>query len=130
MLTLAQQVSAIVTGLTDDLKVETASRFSSLKTLVPDDIVHLLAFFNPNITGWTRQLILTGPTCAAILYYEDRKFHLLSYPSLVVGPDNTVFIVGHDGDSLAHTMPISIKASNAVLDVLALVPPGQRRPQY
>jgi hypothetical protein len=57
------------------------------------------------------------------LYYEDRKFHLLSSPLLVVGPDNTVLIVGHDGDSLAHTMPVSIKASNAVLDVLALVFP-------
>jgi hypothetical protein len=44
MLTLAQQVSAIVTGLTDDQKVEAAGRFSSLKTLAPDDIVHLLAF--------------------------------------------------------------------------------------
>jgi hypothetical protein len=123
MLTLAQQVSAIVTGLTDDQKMEAAGRFSSLKTLAPDDTAHLLAFFDPNITGWTRQLILTGPSCAAVLYYEDRKFHLLSSPSLVVGPDNVVFIVGHDGDSLAHTMPISIKASNAVLDVLALVFP-------
>jgi hypothetical protein len=123
MLTLAQQVSAIVTSLTNDQKGETASRFSSLKSLAPDDIVHLLAFFDPNITGWTRQLILTGPSCAAVLYYEDCKFHLLSSPSLVVGPDSTVFIVGHDGDSLTHTMLVSIKASNAVLDVLALVFP-------
>jgi hypothetical protein len=121
MLTLAQQVSAIVTGLTDDQKVEAAGRFSSLNTLARDDIVHLLAFFDQNITGWTCQLILTSPSCAAVLYYKDCKFHLLSSPSLVVGPDNTVFIVGHDSDLLAHMMPISIKASNAVLDVLALV---------
>jgi hypothetical protein len=72
MLTLAQQVSAIITGLTDDQKVEAASRFSSLKNLAPDDIAHLLAFFNPNITGWTRQLILTSPSCVAILFYIRR----------------------------------------------------------
>jgi hypothetical protein len=123
MRTLAQQVSAIVTGLTDDQKVKAAGHFSSLKTLAPDDIAHLIAFFDPNITGWTHQLILTGPSCAAVLYYEDRKFHLLSSPSLVIGPDKTMFIVSHDGDSLVHTMPISIKASNAVLDILALVSP-------
>jgi hypothetical protein len=123
MLTLAQQDSAIITGLTNDQKVEAAGHFSSLKTLAPNDIVHLLGFFNPNITGWTRQLILNGPSCAAVLYYEDCKFHLLSSPLLVIGPDNTVCIVCHDGDSLAHMMPISIKASNAVLEVLVLVFP-------
>ena len=123
MLTLAQQVSAIFTGLSEDQKMEAAGRFSSVKNPVPDDIGHLLAYLDPNMTHFTRQIILTGPSCAALLYYEDHKFQLLSSPSLIAGPDNTTFIVGHDGDSLVHTVPISIKASISVLDVLALAFP-------
>jgi hypothetical protein len=123
MLTLAQQFSAIFTGLSDGQKVEASGHFSSVSNPAPNDLNHLLSYLDPNVTCFTRQIILTGPSCAALLYYEDKQFQILSAPSMIAGPDNTAFIVGHDGDSLAHTTPISIQASTAVLNVLALAFP-------
>jgi hypothetical protein len=40
--------------------MEAAGHFSSVKKPAPDDIAHLNAYLDPNMTRWTRQIILTG----------------------------------------------------------------------
>jgi hypothetical protein len=54
------------------------------------------------------------------LYYEEGHFKVLSAPSMTMGSDNVTLIVGHEGDALVHTTPVSIKADKAVLDILVL----------
>jgi hypothetical protein len=41
-----------------------------------------------------------------------------------MGNENTHVIVGHDGDALIHTIPVSINADTAVLDVIVLAMPS------
>lgn len=120
MLTPAQQVAAIFTGLSEDQKVEAVGRYSSVSNATADDLSRLESFFDPTVTSFTRKIILTGASCAAILYYEEGHFKVLSAPSMTMGSNNVTLIVGHEGDALAHTTPISIRADKAVLDILVL----------
>jgi hypothetical protein len=86
-----------------------------------EDLSRLQSFFDPNLTSFTRKIIRTEASCAAILYFEESHFKVLSAPSMTMGPDNVTLIVGHAGDTLVHTIPVSInKADMAVLDILVL----------
>lgn len=120
MLTPTQQIAAIFSGLSDDQKTEAVGCYSAVAVTTADDVSHLQSYFDPNVTSLTRKFILVGASCAAVLYYEDGQFRILSAPSMTVGPNNAAFIVGHEGDTLAHTSPVSINVDKAVLDVLVL----------
>ena len=120
MLTPIQQIAAIFSGLSDDQKTEAVGRYSTVAATTADDVAHLQSFFDPNVTSLTRKFIMVGTSCAALLYYEEGHFKVLSAPSMTVGPNNAAFIVGHEGDTLVHTSPVRINVDKAVLDALVL----------
>jgi hypothetical protein len=124
MLTPAQQVAAIVLGLSEDQKHDAVGRYSSISTLTTVDVSRLLCYFDPHVTSISRKLILTSTSCAGALYYEEGQFRILSAPALTMGNENTHVIVGHDGDALIHTIPVSLNADTAVLDVIVLAMPS------
>jgi hypothetical protein len=63
---------------------------------------------------------MVGTLCAALLYFEDGHFKILSTPPMTVGPNNAAFIVGHKDDTLVHTNLVCINVDKAVLDALVL----------
>jgi hypothetical protein len=120
MVSPIQQIAAILSGLLDDQKTEAVGCYSTVAATTVDDVTHLQSFFDPNVTSLTSKFIMVGTSCAALLYYEDGPFKILSTPLMTVSINNAAFIVGHEGDALVHTSPVRINIDKAVLDVLVL----------
>jgi hypothetical protein len=120
MLTPIQKIAAIFSGLLDDPKTEAVGCCSTVAVTTVDDVTHLQSFFDPNVTSLMRKFIMVGTSCAALLYYEDGHFNILSAPLMTVGLNNVAFIIGHKGNTLVHTSLVRINVDKAMLDVLVL----------
>jgi hypothetical protein len=123
MLSPSQQLAAVFSGLSDDYKADAVGKYSQTEKANPDDIARLLSYLDPNVTSHTRKIILASASCSALLYFEDGQFKLLSAISMAMSPSGSTLIVGHDGNSMEHTIPVSIPGDIAVLDILALALP-------
>ena len=116
VLTFEQQRLLIFNGLQADQKQAALGRFSTTRPTNADDNAKISDFFDINTTSATRQLHFHG-YAAALLYFENHRFQVLSSPTM--GQTNGT-IVGHLGDKIENPTAVSISADEATRDILVL----------
>jgi hypothetical protein len=111
--------SLLFGNLDEPQQLAAAGRFADSATIDESEVSRTVMYFIQDLPPPVRKISLISSK--ALLFTENRTFKIMSCPILVTDLDNREIILGHDGSSLLHPIPISISADEAVKGVKVLL---------